>query len=150
MIPSSGPSRRLWDSSVIIDYLVGRADVGLACERIIERAEHGEFEIVVSALATVEVAYVRGSDDADSEAMIREFFSRSYVIPAAIDVQTAAIARELIRRHRTERRLKPADATHLATAIQLKIPLIETTDPDLLRLDGLEGNPAIEIRRPMY
>ncbi len=142
--------RRLWDSSVIIEYLAGTAEVAEACSKIIAQAEHGELEIVVSTMATIEVAYLEGSDDQDSEAMIRELFGRSYVVPVVIDVRVATVARSLVRKYRSGPKIKPPDATHLATAVQWDIPVIETTDPDLLRLDGLEGNPPITIRRPLY
>ena len=144
-----GP-RRLWDSSVVIGYLAGQADIADACGNIISRAEKGELEIVVSALATIEVAYLEGMDDQTSESMIRDLFSRDYIIPVAIDVHVAAIARGLVRKYKTGPKLKPPDAAHLASAIQWKIPVLETTDPDLLRLDGFEGSPAIIIRRPLY
>jgi predicted nucleic acid-binding protein len=142
--------RRLWDSCTIIDYLAGTTGVGETCAKIIEQAERGELEILVSAVATIEVAYLQGSNDEDSEARIRELFGRSYIIPVAIDVQVASTARELTRKYRHGPKIKPLDAAHLATAIQWKIPLIETTDPDLLRLDGREGQPRITIRPPLY
>ena len=142
--------RRLWDSCVIIDYLVGRAELAESCSNIIEQAERGELEIVVSTLATIEVAYLAGSTDQDSEMKIREFFGRTYIIPAAIDMRVASLARRLVRKYRSGPKLKPPDAAHLATAIQWGVPVIETTDPDLLRLDRLEGEPPIAIRRPLY
>ena len=142
--------RRLWDSYTIIDYLAGKTDVADACSKVIEQAERGELEIAVSVLATIEVAYLEGVEDQDSEARIRELFSRSYIIPVGIDVSVASISRQLIRKYRHGPKLKLADAAHLATAIQWKIPLIETTDPDLLRLDRLEGDPLITIRHPLY
>lgn len=142
--------RRLWDSSVIVGYLAGQQDLAEVCENIIARAERGEIEIVVSAMATIEVAYLRGEDDIVSEARIRELFSRPYIIPAAIDVRIASIARVLVRKYRYGPRLKPPDAAHLATAIQWQIPLIETTDPDLFRLNGREGDPLITVRKPLF
>ena len=107
-------------------------------------------EIVVSAMETIEVAYLEGLDDQDSEAKIRQLFDREYIIPVAIDVGVASIARELVRKYKVGPKIKPPDAAHLATAIQWRIPVVETTDPDLLRLDGLEGDPLITIRRPHY
>ena len=142
--------RRLWDSSIIIGYLAGEADLAEPCENIIEGAERGDLEIVVSVEAGIEVAYLDGLDDDTSEAMIRELFDREYIIPVVVDMRTALIARGLIRKYRTGPKLKPKDATHLATAIQWRIPILETTDPDLLRLDGREGDPPITIRRPFY
>ena len=141
---------RLWDSCVIIDYLGGNDAVRQACSGIIAQAERGELEIMVSALATVEVAYLRGLSDQDSEAMITELFGRDYIIPAAVDVRVATEARRLIRKYRSGPKIKPADATHLATAIQWSIPVIETTDPDLLRFNQREGNPRITIRQLSY
>ena len=144
------PIRRLWDSSVILGYLAGHTEVAENCSRIIEQAQRGELEIVVSTMAATEVAYLEGSSDQDSEAKIRGFLSWDYIIPVALDVRVAATARELVRRYRNGPKLKPADAIHLATALQLRISILETTDPDLLRLDRLEGNPLITIRLPLY
>lgn len=142
--------RHLWDSCVIIDYLAGRPEVAEACKKIIAQAERGELEIVVSSIATIEVAYLKGSADQDSEARIRELFGRNYIVPVAIDVRVALLARHLVRKYRSEPKLKPPDAAHLATALQWSIPVIETTDPHLLRLDRQEGEPSITIRRPFY
>ena len=144
------PSRRLWDSCIVIGYLAGYPQQRVECEKIIEAAGRGEVEIVVSALAMVETAYLTGHSDTDSEARIRQFFGRDYAVPVQIDAPVSAIARDLIRRHHNSRKIKPADATHLATAIQWKIPVIETTDPDLLGFDKIEGNPRITIRHPLY
>ena len=120
------------------------------CPQIIEQATRGEVEIVVSTMAATEVAYLEGLDDRDSEAKIREFLSRGYVIPVALDVRVAATARELIRRHRGTLRLKPPDAIQLATALHLGIPILETMDRDLLRLDGVAGSPPVTVRQPLY
>ncbi len=144
-----GP-RRLWDSSVVIGYLAGEADLAEPCGDIIEAAQRGELEIAVSIEAAIEVAYLKGHDDDTSERLIRELFGREYIIPIAVDMQVAAVARDLIRRHRTPPTIKTKDATHLATAIQWNIPVMETTDNDLLRFSELEGSPPVTIRRPVY
>jgi predicted nucleic acid-binding protein len=120
------------------------------CPKIIEQAGRGETEIAVSMIAQVEVSYLEGYSDQQSEARIKEFFSRDYIIPVAIDTPLAAIARNLVRKYRDTYRVRPPDAIHLATAIQHHISLIETTDRDLLNLNGLEGSPPITVRRPRY
>ena len=51
-------ARRLWDSCVVIGYLAGYEDLKPECPLIIEQAERGEIQIVVSAMATIEVAYL--------------------------------------------------------------------------------------------
>jgi predicted nucleic acid-binding protein len=107
-------------------------------------------EIVVSEMAKVETAYLSGLPDDESEALIREFFSRDYIVPVSVDDPVSTIARGLIRKYRNGPRLKPPDAIHLATAILWDIPIIHTTDPDLLRLDGREGTPVILVRKPLY
>ena len=101
-------------------------------------------------MAATEVAYLAGLDDQDSEGKIRDFLSREYIILAALDVRVAATARELIRQYRNAPSLKPPDAIHLATALHLGIPVLETMDRDLLRLDGSVGTPPIIIRQPLY
>jgi len=144
------PARRVWDSCVVIGYLAGYPELREQCELVIDSAKRGEVEIVVSALAMIEAAYLAGYSDNDAEARIREFFGRRYVVPVQIDAPIAAIARDLIRRHRDSRRIEPGDATHLATAIQWKIPIIETTDDGLLRFDKIEGSPLITVRKPFF
>lgn len=144
------PLRRLWDSSVIIGYLAGYSGLEPDCSNIIRQAEAGDLEIVVSEMAKVETAYLAGLSDEESENLIREFFSRDYIIPVSIDDPVSHISRQLIRKYRTYPKLKPPDAIHLATAILWHIPIIETTDTDLLRMDQREGNPPIITRRPLY
>ena len=144
------PSRRLWDSSIVIGYLAGYANLEPDCSNIIRQAEAGDLEIVVSEMAKVETAYLAGRSDEESENLIREFFSRDYIIPVGIDAQVSDIARRLVRKYRIYPKLKPPDAIHLATAILWNIPIIETTDTDLLRMDQKEGNPPIITRRPLY
>lgn len=141
--------RRLWDSNVVIGYLAGQQDLQPDCDLIIEQATNGELEIVVSFMAQIEVAFLEGMPEAEAEARIQEFFSREYIIPVAFDVAVARITRGLIRRLRP-RGIKPPDATHLAAAVLWNIPIIETTDPDLLSLDQQVGDPLIIIRRPKY
>lgn len=140
-------SRRLWDSCIVLGYLSGQQDIKTDCDQIIEQAERGELEIVVSIIASVEAAYLSGLSPSDSESKIQEFFSREYVIPVAVDISVAKTARRLIRDYYG---LEPPDAIHIATALQWQIPIIETTDSYLLELNGKEGNPPLIIRRPLY
>ena len=142
--------RRLWDSSVVVGYLAGYESLKPNCPKIISQAQRGELEIIVSTIATIEAAYLQGHSDEDSEDRIQEFFSRDYIIPVAIDARIASIARSLVRKYRGDRGIKPPDAAHFATALQWDIPVIETTDNGFLRFDGLEGNPPIKIRHPLY
>ena len=91
----------------------------------LEMAKRGEVEIIVSAIATIEVACLQGSDGQESEAKIQELFSREHIIPAAIDIGAARIARGLVRKYWAGPKIKPPDSAHLATAIRLQIPVVE-------------------------
>ena len=142
--------RRLWDSSVVIGYLAGYKDIAPNCSQIIQQAERKETEILVSQMARVETAYLEGQSDSESERLIGEFFSREYVIPVNIDTEVSVIAQTLVRKYRANPNIRPPDAIHLATAILWKIPCLETTDLQLIRFDGLEGNPPVSVRRPLY
>lgn len=138
--------RRLWDSCVVLGYLAGQESLREECDLIIDQAWRGDIEIAVSTLAQVEVAYLKGTSVVESEQRIREFFGRKYIIPIAFDIPVAIAARRFVRDYG----LKPPDAVHLATASQWGIPVLETIDADLLRMDGLAGNPAVVVRRPLY
>ena len=144
------PLRRLGDSSVVIGYLAGHPELESSCSQIIGQAEAGGLEIVVSEMARVETAYLKEVPDPEAELLIREFFGREYIIPVSLDEPVSTIARELVRKYRASPSLKPPDAIHLATAILWRIPVLETTDSDLLRLHQLEGNPPITVRKPVY
>ena len=143
--------RRFWDSNIVIGYLAGHLSLKAECDQIIEAGKRGELEILVSTMAEAEVAYLDGYTDSESEDLIREFFSRPYVVPAAFDRPVAAAARKLIRLGKAKRlSLKPPDAIHLATCEVHHIPILETSDPDLLRWNEQVGNPPIIIRVPVY
>ncbi len=135
-------SRRLWCACTIIDYLKGEARAK-ACEVIIEHAGKGELEIAVSMLAHVEVVKIGGSST--DEAMIQEFFRRSYVISIQVDRRVAEEARQLVRLGLMK---KPLDAVHAASAIVHKIPILETYNvKDFKRVIG-HGDLA--VREPVW
>ena len=144
------PLRRLWDSCVVIGYLAGDQRIYPVCCQIIRQAEQGEIEILVSQLAKSECAFIKGETDERSEQLIREFFGRDYIVSVNIDDAISSISRRLIRTYREDPRIKPLDAIHLATAIQWKIPILETIDGPFARFDQLEGNPTVSVRWPQY
>ena len=65
-MPARAP-RRLWDSCIVIGYLAGYPELKPDCPLLIEQAERGEIEIVVSMIAEVESAYLEGYSDQESE-----------------------------------------------------------------------------------
>ena len=74
--------------------------------------------------------------DNTAEQMIKEFFGRPYVVRVPFSRDMAEDVRRLIRTHRG---LTTLDAAHVATALRLKIPLLETFDDRLIALDVLRG-----------
>jgi len=157
---------RLWDSTVVLAYLGGQANAMPDCELIIQQCGRGELLLYVSTIAQSEVAFLRGYTNEQSEAKVREFFSRPYVKTLLCDIEVARESRRLIRLYksatsneapfcpscgrRMQGSLKPFDAVHMASALVHNVPILETYDPDLLKLDGKEGNPPLIIRKPLY
>jgi predicted nucleic acid-binding protein len=142
----AAPTRRLWCACTIIDYLKGAERASPDCPQIIEQAERGETEIVVSALAEAEVVKLDADDD-QAEEKIREFFARPYVIRVALDIRVAETAREIARKYA----LKPLDAVHVASALRANVPVLETYDETMIvRVDGREGSPPLRVRHPAY
>ena len=140
------PPRRLWCSCIVIGFLAGEEALQEHCPHIIEQARMGQLEIVVSAVAMAETAYLKELPPQEAEALIQEFFAPDYIVPVAVDPTVARAARAHIRQHH----LKSLDAIHLATAEVWRFPILETTDTDLLRLDRQVGNPRMQIRKPLY
>lgn len=158
---------RLWDSSVVLAYLGGDPKAKNVCELILKQGERDELILHVSTIAQSEVAFLPGYSDTESENMVKEFFSRSYIKTILFDIPVSRESRKLIRKYRSSNiddkplfcptckkringGLKPPDAIHLASALLWNIPVLETYDPDLLKLNGKEGNPPIIIREPLY
>jgi predicted nucleic acid-binding protein len=96
--------------------------------------------------AEVEVVKFEGVDDAEAEKKIIEFFGRSYVVRAAVDLNVAEKARYLVRTYK----IKPPDAVHVATALVHNVPIMETFDGNLVEISGKEGSPLLVIRTPLY
>ena len=119
------------------------------CRGIIHNAENENVKIVTSALTIAEIIYLKGHPKItkDKSQAIKDFFKNNYIIIVNVDRVIAEFARELLWDYES---LKPKDAIHVATALQWQIPIIETTDPHLLELNGKEGNPPLIIRRPLY
>lgn len=142
---TGGIERRAWDSDACLAFLnneVGRAD---GCARVLEAAESGEVEIVVSTLAMGEVLFLREQSlprkDRDK---IRDFFKRDYIIAVDVTRQIAEMAQDVVWDHGVE----PKDAIHVASALYAKAIELNTFDGTLLALDGKIGNPRLVIKQP--
>ena len=138
--------KRYWDSNAFIGWLGEERDKQTECMGVLKEAERGQALIVTSALTFAEVIKLRKHapiTETNAE-KIREFFKRRYISVRNLDRYIADRARELIWKHNVD----PWDAIHVATALQLKLGLLETFDKDLIKLDGRLGNPVLRIGRP--
>lgn len=144
------PSRldqRYWDSDPCLAYLQQEPGKVEDCETVIEVAEAGTLEIVVSALTLVEVLMLRGRAPIppDAAETVRQFFRRSYFLVVDVDRFIAEHSRELVWRYG----IKPKDAVHVASALSLGVPYLDTFDHDLIARSGtVGGDPPLLICRP--
>jgi len=138
--------RRYWDSCAFLGLLSKESDKADKCEPVLSAAEDGQIDIVTSALTLTEVIKTKGGPaiPRDQERKIRDFFEHQWIIVREVDRFIAEEARELIWAHG----LKPYDAIHLATALNLKLSTMDTFDEDLIRLSGKLGNPRLAIGHP--
>jgi len=121
---ASSPSRVGCDSCTWIAYIQQETirdqnrqavveDRGAMCRHVLEAAEQGVIEIVVSALCLIEVL-ARDRTSGIDDQKVREFFDNDYILLVNLDKQVGDLARGLmLARHAG---IKPSDAVHLATA----------------------------------
>lgn len=136
-----------WDSCAFLAWL--QADPGQAelCAGTLERAKAGEVGIVTSTLTLTEVLWTKGGPKlpAEKAGLLRQFFRLSYVRLHNVTRGVAEGAQDVVWNHG----IKPKDAIHIATALELKAPTFETFDGDLLKKSGTIGDPGLIIRKPI-
>ncbi len=134
-----------WDSDAFLGWFqedVGKADL---CRHTLERARNGEVLIVTSTLGIAESLWLRGQTKIpkDRAELVRKFFRRSYIRTHNVTRKIAEDAQDLV----WDKDIAPKDAIHVATALSLSIPVIETFDKKLIAKSSLfEG---LEIRNPL-
>lgn len=146
-MPSGRKARRYWDSATCIGWLADEPDKVALRRSVLDAAERGEVEIVVSALTLAEVLFVRGGEriPVQKRDKIRDFFRREYVLVVDVTRRVAELAQDVV----WERGVKPKDAVHVATALIAGAQFFDTFDDGLRRLSGtLGGSPALAIGPP--
>lgn len=156
---ATSPSRVAWDSCTWIAYIQSERifgpdgktvieDRGRMCRPVLEAAERGIAEIVVSAIALVEVLARNRAVGVDDQ-KVRDFFDNDYILLVNVDKHLGDFARRLMLAGHPG--LKPLDAIHLATACVANAEEFHTFDDGLLVLDGaidrLDGTRLI-IKKP--
>ena len=139
-----------WDSCAFLALLKNEADKIDECKSVIKAAKDGRVMIVTSALTFIEVIKLeRGKPklSKDVEEKIRAFFKHEWIYIYNVDRKIGELARDLMWQYEG---LKPKDSTHVATAVQAKVDVLETFDDGLIKLSGKVGNPLLSIRRPYF
>lgn len=113
--------RIYWDSCVFIHAIQQTQEFQTVLEAILDEARAGSLVIVTSALTLAEV---RGAGSETDEATIDDMFRQDYIVVRVLDPPLASRARRLGRDHG----IKPADAIHVATAIDLGAEVMHTMD----------------------
>jgi predicted nucleic acid-binding protein len=147
--------KRYWDSSVFLASIKNEADRADICEHIIEDARAGLVEIYTSMITLTEVVKRRAKEnpiDANTERIITAFFKNAFIKTVPVDFIVATRARRLIWDFPW---LTARDSIHIATALELKVPILEHYDDgdigkvaEKIKSEGLAGFPT--IRHPEW
>ncbi|MDE3201622.1 MAG: type II toxin-antitoxin system VapC family toxin [Acidobacteriota bacterium] len=140
-------STRYWDANAFLGWLNDEQDKAQECESVLAAADAGKVQIVTSALTLTEVIKLKGKPrlTKDKEEAIKAFFENDYIIVRDVDRFIAEKARDLIWSFNG---LHPKDAIHVATAVILKINVLDTFDGRLIKLSGKIGAPKLIIAHP--
>ena len=138
--------RRYWDADVFLGWFLNEPDKVEKCRGVVKSAEDGDIEIVTSAITLVEVIKLKGQSQLkkSDEETIHKFFEQEFIAVRVVDRPIAERARNLIWEHN----IKPKDAIHVATALKLKISIMDTFDGGLIKLSKKHGRPLLKIGRP--
>lgn len=142
-------NRRYWDSSCFLGWLKEESDKIENCRSVILAAEKGEVKIITSAFTLVEVLYLKHNDPIPKEdaETVRAFFENDYILTVALDSEIAKTAQNLV----WDFGVRPKDATHLGTALQVAVEIVDTFDDELSRKFNKKiGNPPLKIGKPNY
>ena len=156
---ATSPSRVAWDSCTWIAHIQRERilgpdrktvieDRGAMCRPVLDAAERGVIEIIVSAIALVDVL-ARDRRSGTDDQRVRDFFDNDYILLVNVDKHLGDFARRLMLAGHSG--LKPPDAIHLATARVANVDEFHTFDDRLLTLDGvidrLDGT-RLAIKKP--
>jgi len=135
-----------WDSDAFLGHLQNEPGKANLCQGTLIRANKEEVLIVTSTLTPAEVLWMRNAPriTADKANIVKRFFRRSYIRLYNVTRSISEYAQELVWSHN----VKPKDAIHVATALQLQVDALETFDEGLIALSGKLGNPPLVIRKP--
>src|SRR5579871_414162 len=122
---------------------------GQMCRAVLAAAESKKIEIFTSAFALAEVSKISPNGSINSTDKLKAFFENDYFVVVDLGRFTGEFARDLMQAGYAG--LKPADATHLASAATSDVDCMHTFDDKLLKLDNkinkLDGT-KLRITKP--
>jgi predicted nucleic acid-binding protein len=138
---AASPKRVLWDACTWIaliqqekNIIADGIDRYTRCRTVIDLAAKGKIEIVCSALCLAEVCKNKDLRDQDPSHIAR-FFEHEYLLAIALGREIAETARGLMMAGIPK--LKPADACHVASALEVPgVTEMHTFDDDLIAQSG--------------
>lgn len=137
-----------WDSCAFLKHLLQEPEHEL-CDGTILQAEDGKLIIVTSTLTIAEVLNIRGCQKIPkaNRQMVERLFSEDCIEVRNVTRKTATLARELV----WEKNIKPKDAIHVATALEMGMQVMNTFDDDLIKHSRKVGGKKIilQICKPM-
>jgi predicted nucleic acid-binding protein len=136
-----------WDSDAFLGWLQEEAGKVDLCAGTMQRADEGDVLIVTSALTMAEVLWKRGGPPIpkDKSDTLRKFFRRSCFRVRNVTRAISEAAQDLV----WNSGIKPKDAIHVATALDVGVRFLETFDEGLLGKSGKIGTPPLLIRKPI-
>ena len=145
------------DSNFYLDYLQGDRPYHDALKAVLDAWQIGEVQVATSALTLTEVLYVKRpnveervvmnrSREGDIIDLFRQYGSRHFRL-IELDRTIGEAARELF----WEKGIQPKDAVHIASALRARIPVLFTSDGQLVSLsEQVGGQPLLRIERPHW
>lgn len=134
-MPSSSPTPRYyWDACVFLASIRGEDGRVEHVKELLDQAEKGELRILTSTLSIVEVASTGSQAEPPPTEEALERIDNLWAAPSPVVMvefyrAIAERARGLIRSAPAlGLKLKPADAIHMATAVQVSADAIHTYD----------------------
>lgn len=140
--------RRYWDSACFIAWFKEEPGRAETCGSVLEAAQAGDVQIVTSAFTITEELYPQGGERLSERhrKLVTTFFRR----PEFVFVQVDRFLAEAAQRYVWDFGVRPKDAVHVASAIYAAVPVPETYDGGLIKLNGrLGGNPVLAVREPV-
>ena len=140
--PQAGYSRPYLDTSVHVADIQGERGREVST-RILHAAERGDLTIVASTFVIAELVHSPGRPELvtpEQDAAIERRFLNDWTELVELDAVIAARARRIAREHG----LKPADAVHIATALQADADVFLSWDDHFLG----KTLPGLACRKP--